>query len=305
MNRIIRLLSTTAILAAATVGLSSCGLEKVPAGHVGVKVYLLGTSKGIDIEELPVGRYWIGWNEELYQFPTFTQNYVWTAGADPGSETNEAITFQDSNGLSISADVGISYHIDAEKVDVVFQKYRRGVEEITDIYLRNMVRDALVRGASKIPVDQIYSTKKEFLIDQALEDVRRQVADIGIVVEKLYWIGSMGLPPQVMESINSKVQATQTAMLRENQIQETIAEARKKTEEANGIASSVTIQANAQAAANELLAKSITPELVQYMAIQKWDGKQPLVVGSGTNLLLDMNKLSENQNFDLGKQLNK
>lgn len=56
----------------AMASLVSC--SKVPSGHVGVKVYLLGGSKGVESEQLGVGRYWIGWNEELYLFPTFTQN---------------------------------------------------------------------------------------------------------------------------------------------------------------------------------------------------------------------------------------
>lgn len=46
---------------------------KVEAGYVGVRVNLLGGNKGVDSEVLGVGRYWIGWNQELYLFPTFQQ----------------------------------------------------------------------------------------------------------------------------------------------------------------------------------------------------------------------------------------
>ena len=118
------------------------GCSKVPAGNVGVKVYLLGGEKGVDSEVLRVGRYWIGINEDLFLFPTFTQNYVWTKDATEGSPTDESITFQTQEGLGVNADIGISYHIDTDKVSLIFQKYRKGVDEITDIYLRNMVRDA-------------------------------------------------------------------------------------------------------------------------------------------------------------------
>lgn len=52
------------------------GCSKVEAGHVGVKVYLLGRDKGVDSEVLGVGRYWIGWNEDLYLFPTYQQTKV-------------------------------------------------------------------------------------------------------------------------------------------------------------------------------------------------------------------------------------
>ena len=65
--------------------LSSC--SKVPAGFVGVKYYLLGTEKGISSEELSPGRYYIGWNEELYLFPTFNQNKTWTSDENEDSQS--------------------------------------------------------------------------------------------------------------------------------------------------------------------------------------------------------------------------
>ena len=120
---------------------SATGCSKVPAGNVGVKVYLLGKSKGVDMEILPVGKYWIGVNEELYLFPTFQQNYVWTKSPKEGSPDDESLTFQTVEGLSVNADVGISYHLDPDKIPTIFQKYRRGIDEITNIFMRNVVRD--------------------------------------------------------------------------------------------------------------------------------------------------------------------
>lgn len=51
----------------------------VPAGHVGVLVYLHGRDKGVDHEVIGVGRHWTTWNTELHLFPTFKINKVWTA----------------------------------------------------------------------------------------------------------------------------------------------------------------------------------------------------------------------------------
>ena len=105
--------------------LNSGCLRKVPAGYVGVKVFLLGTKKGVNSKELGVGRYWIGINEELYKFPTFTQNYTWTASKNEGSKDNESILFQTREGLTVGADIGVSYHIDPTKVSSIFEKYRK------------------------------------------------------------------------------------------------------------------------------------------------------------------------------------
>lgn len=266
-----------AIALLATTGLAACG--KVPAGNVGVKVYLLGTSKGIDSEVLGPGRYWIGWNEELFLFPTFTQNYVWTAGSDDGSQEDESITFQTREGLSVNADVGISYSVRPDDVSTIFQKYRRGISEITDLYLRNMVRDALVTASSDLPIESVYGEGKSALMTEVEDEVRRQVEPIGINIERIYWIGNVRLPDVVTESLNAKIEATQRAQQRQNEVAEARAEADKVIEKARGEAESTLVRAKAEAEANQIVARSLTPELVQYRSVEKWDGVLPRFTG--------------------------
>ena len=202
------------------------GCNRVPAGNVGVKVYLLGSNKGVDSEVLGPGRYWIGMNEELYLFPTFSQTDVWNG--------DQVLTFQTAEGLNVSAAVGITYHIEASKVSGIFQKYRRGVEEISDLYLRNMVRDALVTSASVRGIEMIYGKGKSELLQEVETNVKRQVEDIGIVIENVYWVGNFNLPPTVVEAINAKISATQQAMQRENEVAKAKAEASIKIEQARG-----------------------------------------------------------------------
>lgn len=186
---------------------SACGilpLQYVPAGHVGVKVYLLGGSKGVDNEVLPVGRYWIGMNEELYLFPTFTQTTTWTKARTSDSPTDESITFQTKEGMEVNTDIGMSFRIIPEKVAMVFQKYRKQLPEITDLYLRSMVRDALVEIGGAKEVEYVYGVGKGELMDRVEAAVRAQVTPFGIEIEKISWLGAMRLPPPVVESLNKK-----------------------------------------------------------------------------------------------------
>lgn len=216
--------------------LSAC--SKVPAGNVGVKFYLLGGSKGVDTEELGPGRYWIGVNEELYLFPTFTQNYTWTRDPIDGDATDESISFQTDQGMSVQADVGISYSVDPTKVTALFQKYRKGIEEITDVYLRNMVRDALVVEASTRPIESVYGAGKADLLAAVEKRVRAQVDPIGIKVERLYWAGDFRLPQAVTQAIDAKIKATQFAQQRANEVAAAKAEADKMIASARGEAES-------------------------------------------------------------------
>lgn len=269
------------VLMMSMISMSSC--TKVPAGNVGVKVYLLGGEKGVDSEVVSVGRYWIGINEELYLFPTFTQNYVWTKDAQEGSPNDESFQFQTSEGMNVTANIGISYAIDPEKVNIVFQKYRKGVDEITDTYLRNMVRDALVTEGSLRKMQDVYGPGKGKLIADVQARVTDQVADIGIVVEKIYWIGGLGLPRSVTDALNAKMEATQKAQQRENEVQQTIAEAQKAREEAKGKADALLIEAKAEAEALRIRGRAIreNKSVVTLNAIEKWDGKLPTYNSNG------------------------
>lgn len=275
MNRKFKL----SLLAVAMVSLAAC--TKVPAGYVGVKVYLLGGDKGVNSEELPVGRHWQGINEEIYLFPTFSQNYVWTKYPSEGSPDDESISFQTNEGLTVNADVGITYRINPAKATSLFERYRKGVDEITDVYLRNMVRDALVTQASKRPVESVYGAGKSDLMLEVEKHVRDQVEEIGLIIERVYWIGEMRLPTPVIDSLNRKIEATQRAQQRENEVQESIAEANKKIEEARGIAESKRVVAEGQAAANRIVAESLTDELIRYKALEVWDGVLPRITGQG------------------------
>lgn len=267
-----------AALALVMTSLAAC--STVPAGHVGVKVYLLGGSKGVDSEELGVGRYWIGMNEQLYIFPTYMQNYTWTKAPDATGNEDESISFQTIEGMTANADVGISYQLDPTKINKIFQTYRRGVDEITDTFLRNMVRDALVKQASTKPIEYIYGAGKAELMKAVQEDVQKQVDAIGIKIDKIYWIGEIRLPQTVIDSINAKNAATQMAQQRQNEVAQARAEAEKKVAEARGEAESTLLKAKAQAEANRELAASITSDLVQYRALEKWDGVLPRMTGS-------------------------
>lgn len=261
----------------------------VAPGHVGIKVYLLGDEKGVVGTEVPVGRYWLTWNERLYTFPTFTQNYTWTKYPDESGEEDESFTFNDRDGTSLNADIGISYNIVPEKVTTIFQKYRRGVDEITDTYLRNIVRDALTSEASVLTIDAIYGAGKEKLLDAVTKRLRDKVEHIGINVEELYWIGKIRLPENIEKALNDKIAANQEAEKAKNQVLLRKYEADKKIEDARGEAESNLVNARAQAEANRVVSESVDEKLLAYkklenekIAIDKWGGSLPNYVGGQT-----------------------
>jgi regulator of protease activity HflC (stomatin/prohibitin superfamily) len=289
----------------ALVSLSAC--RTVPAGNRGVLVKMFGGDRGVDARELGTGRYFVWpFTEELYVFPIFQQNVVWSG--------DKSITFQTREGLSVSGDFGISYVVMPDSVTAIFQRYRIGLDEITDLYLRNEVRDALNLIASEMDIEAVYGAGRQVLLRRVDSTVKTKIQGMGISVDRIYTIGDFRLPPRVVEAINAKIEATQLAQQRENEVREAEAEAQKQQAKARGESESAIIreraqaditmlrakaksdalmlEAKAEAEANEMRMRSLSAPLIQYELIKRWNGTLPTVT-SGSVPLLDMQSIMQ------------
>lgn len=243
--------------------------KMINPGYVGVVVDMLGDNKGVEAKELHVGMHWIAPWKNIYQFPIFEQNDTWEGD-------HEGFNFQTSEGMAVSADIGITYHLRPESIPLIFQRYRRGMDEITHVFIRNYIRDAINKSASKTRIEDLYSGKESFFEDVE-KHVREDLSPIGIDLSRIYLIGRFHFPQNVITALNAKIEAMQRAQQRENELREAEAEAKKQIAKAEGQAKCAILQAEAEAKANLVLAKSVTPELIQWQSVQKWDGKMPHV----------------------------
>ena len=248
--------------------------KMISPGYVGVIVDLLGAQKGVEAKELHVGMHWIAPWKTVYQFPIFEQNDTWEGDC-------AGFNFQTSEGMAVSADIGITYHLRPESIPIIFQRYRRGMDEITNIFIRNYIRDAINKSASKTKIEDLYSGKEGFFEDVELH-VKQDLAPIGIEISRIYLIGRFHFPTNVITALNAKIEAMQRAQQRENELREAEAEAKKQIAKAEGQARCAILQAESEAKANDLLSKSVTPDLIQWQAVQKWDGKLPSVTSGAT-----------------------
>jgi regulator of protease activity HflC (stomatin/prohibitin superfamily) len=264
--------------------LAGC-FQDVPAGSVGVKIYKLGAAKGVDHEVLGVGRYWIGWNEDLELFPTQQQQYTWTASVHEGKAVDESFTFQTAEGVSINTDVGVAYQIDPVNVGDLFQKFRQGPDQITNGFLRNIVRDDLNKLGAHDSLAGVLGAGKQRLFDTLQKEVSADVTKIGLTNLRLFTIGEFRLPATVKASIDAKITANQKALQAQNELAVTQAEAAKAVAEAAGAAKAAIAEAEGQAKANELKQRTITPQLIQWETVHKWNGVLPQVQGGNTPII--------------------
>ncbi|WP_156171074.1 SPFH domain-containing protein [Moellerella wisconsensis] len=260
----------------AITGLSGCERAKVPAGNVGIKVDLYGGDKGVQNEKLGTGKYWLSWNEEVYLFPLFKQLHQY----------EQPFMFQTSDSMTITAAVGIEYRVIEDKVIDVFKTYRKGVQEITDNNIRQLIADSLINHGSKLDIDKLAAGGKAGLLESVTVDLRKQLSPVGIEVQKVSWLGKMEYPPEVVEAINKKNRAVQETQMRQNEVEKSKAEAQKSIEEAKGIAESTRLRAVAESEAISLRGDALrkNPEVIQLEAVNKWNGVTPQYMGGDAPL---------------------
>lgn len=272
--RIVKLLVIGLLLGAVGVGCT-----RVEPGYVGIRVNLYGSQRGVEDFPIVTGRVWYNpWSEDIYEFPTFLQNVVW----DKAGSIDESITFNSIEGAIINADIALSYSFEGDKVPDLFVAFRKGPEEIRDIYMRSQVRDAFSRYAGEMKVVDVFGARKQVLLDRVKTNLEEELGPRGFKIDMVSFVGALRVDERVERSINAVIEATQRAIEAENKVRQSEAEAQQRIATAHGESESLKSIAAGQAEANRIVAQSLTPELVQWQAVQRWNGILPQVTSGGT-----------------------
>lgn len=265
-KRILAFLPLLALVAACT---------RVDPGHVGVKVNRYGSAAGVEDKALGVGTYNTMWGVDIYEYPIYTNNYLWAKKEG----ANEELMFQDKNGLVVAADVNVAYRVNPALAPKLFQTYRVDMDGIVAGPLRNRVRSAIVEAASVMNVEDIYGPKKSVLIARALASVRAYFEPLGLHIDQLDWAGPIRIPENIMERINARAQTEQAAIAAQAQVATEEAKGRAAVAKATAAAQARVI--NAQGEADATKAKNSAVALnpgYQDEWVRKWDGRLPQTV---------------------------
>jgi len=264
----------------------SSACKRIDAGHVGLIVKLYGSEKGVQDVTETTGWVWYNpFTTQIYEFPTFVQNAVFTRDATEGSRANEEFRVTTKDGLVVSFDVSMNYRVAPNKAAEIFKKYRKPLEELDKTIMRNYMRDAYNKVSGKYTAEQLYENKVQFQTESENE-IKNFLGKEGFIVEQVVLLNELRLPQGVVDNINAKINARQIALKKEQEVAQERAEAQKEIEKAKGYAEAMRIRAEAEAEYNKKLAESISPNLIEYEKIKKWNGQTPNVVGSGSGLII-------------------
>lgn len=273
---------------AAVVLIACVTVSRVDAAHVGIRVKLAGSSRGV--QDIPVVTGWVFYNpltEQIIEFPTSVQNVVWTKSPHEGTPHDESISFSSAEGVNVNADIGLSFHIEGKMAPHIYLRFRQpDLQQLANGYIRNAVREAFNSVASKMPVQDIYGTGKTKLVHEVVRELGELLGKDGFVIDQITINGALRLPANVADAINSAMEATQKSIQAENRVRQVKAEAEQAIAEAHGAAEAsrerahgeadaLLIRAKSEAKANTIIRLSTTGAVLQYRALEKWNGRLP------------------------------
>lgn len=264
------------------------GCKTITPGNVGIEVSKVGSSRGV--QDLTIKTGFVMYNPaltEVIEYPTYVQTVKWTKTADEGKPTDESITFTTKDSLVVNADVSLSYQLSSEKAPAFYVKYRADdIVIFTDGYLRNVVRDSFNEIAGGYTVEEVMGDNGPIL-KRVRERIQNVLIPEGIDITQLGFIGAPRPPENITNAINSKVQAIQLTLQKQQEVAQEQAEALKREAQADGIAKANIRTAEGDAASNRLRNESLTPALLEWTKLQKWDGHNPSVVSGANGVIVN------------------
>lgn len=255
-------------------------IERIDAGHVGIKVSNVGDDRGVGRTEYVTG--WVlynAWISRIYEFPIHQQHIDY-----------EAADIVTRGGFRATIKPSFNYSINAGNVADMFQNLRVGVKDMEQGWLKNAIVGSVNDVANRYTVDSIFNHREEFESDIVKECNKR--------VSKWFNVSQLRtniIPPQeISESIVAKTRAIQEVQVAENRRQVAVADAERKIAEARGDSAQAVIQAAGRAEAIKKEQLSLTPLYIDYIKVQKWSGQVPTTVaGNNSGFIMQLPKDSK------------
>lgn len=291
-------LVTIAAIAMVLLGLMFAAWRNIEPGYVGI-VFDKASHK-VTAGALEPGWAFINpFTQAIQEYPVTIQTYAMVQQAGEGSSAgDDSIKIQSSEGQQLNLDVVIQYQVIRDEAGQLYQDWGGAdISKVEDRVVRQYTRSQVPAVAAEYTWEQIVSSQRSEItgkITQALNDefARRHLTLVSFGIREVH------LPDTLQQALNNKIDAQQAAEQQQYQLQQAKIKADQDKVEAQGKAAALQaqaegeaaatrIRADAQAEANDKLAKSLTPALIQYQQLQRWDGKLPLFTGGGATPLIN------------------
>jgi len=284
------IIGAVAFAAALLVGLvcAIICLERIPAGYVGVVYNMNG---GVDGEVLTQGWHVVSPTKKVTTYSIGIEQSYLSSEEKGDSKEDESFSIPTSDGKTVRVNLEFSYRFDESRVAETFITFKgKSGETIKDTFIKPKVIAWTQEVSANYPVTDIFGDKRTE-INSELDSYLREKFDVyGIIIDTVNFT-DISVDEETAAAIQKKVTAQQELELANIQAQTATVQAENDKQvaeivaqqaiiEAEAAAEVARIEAEAEASANKKIAESLTPELIEKIKYEQWDGKLPGVTGA-------------------------
>ena len=236
-------------------------IEKIPVGYEGVVYSMNG---GVKDETLTQGWHLVAPTKKVKTFTISNEQLILTKDKRKDSEKDESFRVATSDNASIAISFQMSYRFIPDSVVDTYKKFK-GMDG--ESIVNNRVKTVLKSTISEVTTDyslmdlysgnrsEINSKLTTYLNEKFNKQYGIEVIDASII--------DVHPDKQLKAAINNRIEAQQQADQAKAEQEKAIVEAETAMIKAQNEAAIEVTRADAEAQANERLAASITPELIQ------------------------------------------
>ena len=197
----------------------------------------------------------------------------WESGDSAAASSNRAIFGETADQIGIYVGMNCTAMIEEKDAAKFLYRYNNTpLETVIDTDIKKLVEDRFNVETAKYTSTELGAAKGEIM-----EAVKNYVVpyfkEYGITITVLGMKEGVSYEnDEIQKAIDAKFASEQELVIQQNKNDAALAKA-----EAD--AKAMIMAAEAQAKANALLTESLTPELLEKMYYEKWDGKLPYIYG--------------------------
>ncbi len=181
----------------------------------------------------------------------------------------------------------MNYHIDGQFASDLYQRVG---DDFAPKILDPAFNDYIKTVVPKYSVTEILG-KRDEIRQRAKEDLQANLAQYHIIIDDIY-LANIAFSPEYTAAIEAKQVAQQQVQTENQVLAQKQVQAQQAVAVAHGQAQAIVETARGQSEANDLLTKSLTPDLIQYTLIQKLSPSiQTIILPSGQQFILDPKSL--------------
>ena len=247
------------------------------------------------LRTVPQGIAWrMPWVTSVQSYPTALRTYTMVRRSGEGSSSiDDSIDLPTKEGQHITQDISVTYNTSEEQAGQVFKAFRGAdIEDIENTFIRRTIITVAQNTAGQMSLSEVISAKRNELQDNIQKNLSAEIEKMGFHLDKVN-LGASHLPSSLETQMQQKMAAQQQAQQAEYELQKQQMLAKAEVAKAEGEAQAILVRAKAQAEANRLLQSTLSNNLVQSKAIDKWNGILPQVSGGNTPFI-DLRGLKAN-----------